>query len=309
MEENINSTPAATAPAKKTRVITPEQREAKNARDRARRAAKNRGSDMGKRENVAAKLAAEKTAKAAKRKEKSNTPKVAKPAKLAPKAGKRSLRKLSGKFSRPPRIEQNGIVRPPAPGPGEKATATYKIWKIADEISAANKNRADAKKDKSLAVPASCKQVKERAEREKISSFSVTQAYYQWRKFHGIRWRLRKDGTISKPMGPGYGKNNNQTKDALKEIAKLNKGRKAKVPAATSVATKSKPAPKKRPPLPGKGIVRKASNRKPATPPPAASETPAPAPEVEKQLTTAEAPASVATVPPVARVAWVPPAV
>lgn len=229
---------------KKRKPLTPEQRAKKNAADRARRAAKK-----------LAKPAAPKFTK------KPKLPKVKKSKKPALPKGMRPLSERSGKFKRPVKIKQHGITRPtPTDGDG-KPRKTFMVWEIADKISA--KTRKPATR---AAVKKACDALRTPGGKKLISYSTFSNSFYAWRQFNGIRLRLKLDGTLSKPMGPGHGPG---------------KGKKAKRTPAKKTASRKPPLPKPA----AKAPVKKAAKntKKPALPvatqsAPAATITPAPLP-------------------------------
>lgn len=210
--------------AKNRKPLTPEQRERKNAADRARRAKK-------------------KKAPASKPNPKPYKPK----SKAGRPHGKPPMRKLSeksGKFARPVKIRQHGITRPTPVDSENKPRKTFRVWQIADEISARTKKIATRAE-----VLKICK-------KERIAYSTFSNSFYQWRKFNGVCLRIRKDGTLSKPMGPGHGqktKGNKKPRPSAKKPKPRVPTDVAKIIGPFSLETADKvPAPTGKPPVPAK---------------------------------------------------------
>lgn len=72
------------------------------------------------------------------------------------------------KAETPKQPQQNGVTRP------KDGTTTGRVWTIADEISAKNKE------------PATRKEVIEACQAEDINPSTAATQYGKWRKFHGL---------------------------------------------------------------------------------------------------------------------------
>lgn len=97
------------------------------------------------------------------------------------------------------RIEQNGYTRPSAAWSNGKPKVTFRVWQIADEISAAKGTKAKAEGKKPQ--PATRKEVLAACAAEKISYSIFSNQFYRWRKFNGLFGRVKLDGTIAKVTG------------------------------------------------------------------------------------------------------------
>lgn len=223
---------------KKRKPLTAEQRAKKNAADRARRIAKK---PTAKTKPVSTKPPLPKVKKVRGRPH-------GKPA--LPK-GMRSLSKRSGKFVRPVKIKQHGITRPsPTDGEG-KPRKTFMVWDIADKISARTRKPATR-----AAVKVECSKLKTPGGKRLLSYSTFSNSFYAWRQFNGIQLRRKKDGTLSKPMGPGHGPTVKGKKAKL--APKKKASRKPPLPVHVAkhptvkqhIASKKKKPAKKKPALP-----------------------------------------------------------
>ena len=97
------------------------------------------------------------------------------------------------------KIAQNGFTRPKALRNDGTPKITHRVWAIADEISA--RHSADAKVNKTTAKPATRKEVLTACEGEQIKYSTFSNQFYRWRKFNGLFGRVKKDGTLAKPLG------------------------------------------------------------------------------------------------------------
>lgn len=180
--------------------------------------------------------------------------------------------------AKPGKIAQNGYTRPRPTNSEGKPKLTFRVWQIADEISAKNAAKAKAKGEKGK--PATRAEVLAQCVKEKIKYSTFSNQFYRWRKFNGMFLRLRKDGTLSKPMGIQKGKRGKPQKPAVRKANKPPVKRTAVAKIKHVLAQKSaKPAVKKpaKPAAPAKPAVAV----KPAIKPPVvAAPLPFPLPPV-----------------------------
>jgi len=124
-------------------------------------------------------------------------PPVVKPSVASPMTGKA--------INSPRRIVQNGYSRPSPLRQDGSPKITAKVWEIADQISAANKIKADAETKRLgqtvLPSPASRQQVLAKCDELRIPYSVFQNQFYRWRKFNGLFGRVKKDGTIAKCSG------------------------------------------------------------------------------------------------------------
>jgi hypothetical protein len=214
------------------KTLTPEQREAKNKRDRESKA----------RRKAAAKKPAKPSPKA-----KPATKKPPLPVKVKLAGGKTLTVPASAKIS------QNGFTRPKPVAADGSPKITHRVWQIADEISAENKKNTPKFQK---AKPASRQQVLTVCEAEGIKYSTFSNQFYRWRKFNGLFGRVKKDGTIAAVTGgPRRGAQAGSKPKAKKPPLPAKKpaakaAPNVKAPAKAKAPAKSKPKAKKKPAAP-----------------------------------------------------------
>lgn len=104
----------------------------------------------------------------------------------------------------PPKITQNGVNRPSQFRRDGSEKLTFKVWRIADEISA--KHAEDAKalskklKKKVVALPATRREVFQNCLAAGLPNHLINNQYFLWRKFYGIPPEGRNPATpFAKP--------------------------------------------------------------------------------------------------------------
>lgn len=87
------------------------------------------------------------------------------------------------------KLTQNSINRPKPFTSDGKPKLTFRVWQIADEISARNR------------VIATRQEVLDACNNEEIKYSTFSNEFYRWRKFNGKFGRIRKDGVAAAVTG------------------------------------------------------------------------------------------------------------
>lgn len=141
-----------------------------------------------------------------------------------------------------PKISQNGFTRPKPVRKDGAPKITFRVWEIADQISA--RKAVEAKKTKSKAKPATRQEVLTQCEKEKIKYSTFSNQFYRWRKFNGLFGRIRKDGKLAAVTG-GPRKQVKPVAPSKKKLARKPQRQtgKKKGAVAPKPAVKTPPAP------------------------------------------------------------------